>query len=738
MAKSTRHIGYSGATMIGVGAIVGGGILALAGVAFSITGPGAILAFALNGVIALLTVFSFSELSARFPESGGTYAFSKKVFSVQAAFFIGWIVWFASIVAALLYALGFASFFKVALIGIGDALGWQLALLHHARFESLLALLATGIYVLSLLRSTGGGGQFETIGKVVLFIGLILAGIWIWLTGDTAKGVARLSPFFPEGAAGLFQAMGYTFIALQGFDLIAAIGGEVKDPGKTIPRSMLTSLGIGMLIYLPFLFVIATVGVGDAESIQEISRDNPETVVAVAAQNYLGPTGYWIVILAAILSMLSALQANLFAASRVARAMAQDNTLPAAMGKLHPVRQTPVAAILLSALMVAVLLTLISDVAAAGAVSSLIFLISFALAHYTSILARLRSTDTAQFMIPLFPVLPVLGALSCLALAIFQGIMVPRAGIIGFAWLAAGGLLYLVSFARRASAADAAFEALDPELAQLRGKRPLVLVPIANPANAEAMVTVANALAPPRVGRVLLLSVLVDKGGWRAGEPHHRLIEAQQVLREALTASFAAGLKPEALTTISPEAWKEISRVAATHGCESLLLGAHSLSPDGPTGSHLEEIMSGVDCDVVVLRSRSGWHLSQAKRIIVGVGGRGGHDLLRARLLGSLCRTGHREITFLRVVPPSMTKGQEQRARKKLQQMANDEVPVRSTITVVRSENAIKEFVRLSEDCDLMILGLQRIGRRKKIFGSFALTIGQNTDCPLIMISRRG
>jgi amino acid transporter len=73
-----RHLGLVAATGVGVGAIVGGGILALAGVAFATTGPAAILAFGLNGVIALLTALSFAEMSSKFPESGGTYTFARK------------------------------------------------------------------------------------------------------------------------------------------------------------------------------------------------------------------------------------------------------------------------------------------------------------------------------------------------------------------------------------------------------------------------------------------------------------------------------------------------------------------------------------------------------------------------------------------------------------------------------------------------------------------------------------
>ncbi len=112
-----RHLGFWGATALGVGAIVGGGILALAGPAFAVAGPSAMLALAVNGVISILTALSFAEVSSKFPQSGGTYAFAKKVLSIEAAFTVGWVVWFASIAAAVLYALGCAEFGRLALLG---------------------------------------------------------------------------------------------------------------------------------------------------------------------------------------------------------------------------------------------------------------------------------------------------------------------------------------------------------------------------------------------------------------------------------------------------------------------------------------------------------------------------------------------------------------------------------------------------------------------------------------------
>src|SRR5690606_27212786 len=139
------------------------------------------------------------------------------------------------------------------------------------------------------------------------------------------------------------------------------------------------------------------------------------------------------------------------------------------------------------------------NVAAAGAASSLIFLITFALAHWIAVLVRMRSAhNPPPFRSPLFPLIPVVGGLSCLSLAVYQGVTVASAGVITAIWLCLGGLLFLGLFARSARIVDASHAALDPELTALRGRNPLVLVPIANPSHAAGLVTVAGALAPPR------------------------------------------------------------------------------------------------------------------------------------------------------------------------------------------------------------------------------------------------
>ena len=177
--------------------------------------------------------------------------------------------------------------------------------------------------------------------------------------------------------------MGYTFIALQGFDLIARVAGEVRDPKRTVPRAMYLSLGIALAIYLPLLFLLATVGAPGPGGIGPVAARNPEGLVAEAAEQFLGGSGYWLVIGAGVLSILSALRANLLAASRVAVAMARDHTLPRSLGRIRTPSGTPAAAVAVTGALLAAISLAVSDVAAAGAASSLIFLIGFAMVHWT-------------------------------------------------------------------------------------------------------------------------------------------------------------------------------------------------------------------------------------------------------------------------------------------------------------------------------------------------------------------
>ena len=735
-ASGARHVGLWGATMVGVGAIVGGGILVLAGVAFEEAGPAAVIAFGLNGIVAFLTAMSFAEMSSSFPQSGGAYLFAKKVLSVRAAFASGWILWFAYIVAGVLYALGFASYAVLAIRELWAMVGEPPLWLGDRRFALFLGTAASVYYTVSLIRKATGGGQFINVTKVAVFAILILAGlVGVFRMPATHTPAEALSPFFAGGMMGVISAMGFTFIALQGFDLIAAIAGEVKAPGKTIPRAMFLSLGLALTIYLPLLLVVSTAGVLPGENIAGLSAAQPETVVAVAAGRFLGAPGYWLVIIAAILSTLSALQANVLAASRVALSMAADRTLPAVLGDLHEKRNTPVMAVYASALTLVAILFMVPDLAAAGAAASLIFLICFTLAHVTTYLARKRGrSPEGAYRTPAFPVVPVVGGSACLLLALFQAVVVPTAGAIVLIWLGLGGLLYLSLFQKRARQLDAYHEARDPQLARLRGKTPLVLLPIANPAHAQPLVEVATALAPRPYGRVLLLTVVPEPGTPKL-EGAANLEDAQRVVHQALESAFASGHAPEVLLTVAPRAFDEIRRVAEEHRCESLLLGMRDLSPDMPEEVNI--LVGGIDAHTALMSTPPGWRLSTAHRVLVPVGGRGFQHEMRARFLGSIGRDTDREVTFFRVLPEGTSDAELQEVRREMERLGELKVTAAPVIKITRSADPVQAVLDEAEGHDLVLMGLERFRRGQKTVAGLPLQIAARAKCATIILSSR-
>lgn len=708
---------------------MGGGILALAGVAFATAGPGAIIAFALNGVIAVVTVTSFAYLARRFPESGGIYAYAKKVLSIEVAFVVGWVVWFASILAGVLYSLGFAAFAAEGLTRALPMMGLTADWTQTASLRAGLALAAITLYAVTLVLRAGGGGHTATIGKVIVFAILIVAGAVAWIGKSPAELLRRLDPFLAAGPSGVVQAMGYTFIALQGFDLIAAVGGEVKDPERNLPRAMYLSLAIALFIYIPLLFFMATVG-APPEGITAAAAANPEGLVAVAAERFMGVGGYWLVIGAGVLSMLSALRANLVGASRVAFAMARDRTLPRRLGGIRGSSGTPAVAVVVTGLMVAVIAVAVGDVAAAGAASSLIFLISFAMVHWAAVLAGSR-TDRARPA-----VVPVIGAVLCLGLATFQAFAVPEAGTVVLTWLALGAALYLTLFAAGARMADASAEARDPDLARLRGRSPLVLVPIANPDSAASLVDVAATLRTPGTGRVLLLSVVRPGSAGAAGHEVPALRDAGVVLRESLQRSFESDLVPETLFTISGDAWPEISRVARVHDCETVLLGLPDLREPG-IEANLEQLLAEFQADVVIIRAPHRWHINEARRVLVPIGGRGEHSHLRARLLSSLSRSGERSMVFLHAVSPAATSDELRRVEADMRRLARDEAAGPYEVDIEVTDAPGEAIIRRASGADLVVLGMQRRERGSRSLGELARAIAQRTDVPLVLISRR-
>jgi hypothetical protein len=400
---------------------------------------------------------------------------------------------------------------------------------------------------------------------------------------------------------------------------------------------------------------------------------------------------------------------------------------------MHPEFRTPSAAIYASTIGLLAILLMIPDLATAGAAASLIFLISFALAHGTSYLARIRSSKQPEFIAPYFPAVPIVGGLACAGLAVFQAIAAPAGGGIVLLWLGMGLLLYLFLFSSRAERADAFAEAMDPSLIELRGRNPLVLVPVANPETAPTLIQIAAAMAPPRIGRVLLLTINRPASDRQSLEDG--LSRSFDVLRKALVKTARLEHEPEALMTTSADPWHEIERIAEEHQCESLLMGL-SRFEDLDGNSRLEGLVNRLNRDIILVRSHLRWSGQTCKRILVPIGGRSRHDGLRARMLGSLSRETRRKVIYLRIMPPDASEADAKAAHRQLRRFARDETAGEPDIRIIRSAHVVQAVTHLAGETDMVLMGLQRAGRRKLI-GRIALGIAKANPGMTVLISHR-
>lgn len=233
-------MGFFDATMIDPGAMIGAGIFVLTGLAAGEAGPAALVAFALNGLITGITAFTYAELAPSIPQAGGGYAFVKQAFPGLTGFLSGWMLWFAYPVACALYAVGFGGYF--------------LELMHNdfpagAEFLIGAAGLQGAVVTITLLVSTffvslnvigadvtGKSENIITMAKLIILTLFAAAGIGaIFRAPEVFSG--NFIPFLPKGPGGVLTTMGLTFIAFEGYDLIATVSEEIKDPTKNIPRA---------------------------------------------------------------------------------------------------------------------------------------------------------------------------------------------------------------------------------------------------------------------------------------------------------------------------------------------------------------------------------------------------------------------------------------------------------------------------------------------------------------------
>ena len=349
------QIGLVAAVSIGIGGMVGAGIFSILGVVAHAAGNAMWLAFAIGGVVALLSTYSYAKLGATFPSAGGaTHFLVKSLGDGVLAGGLNLFMWAGYIISLALYATAFGGYAATFVTTAPSAL-------------LLKSLAVASVVLLTLVNAFGATfmGRWETVivaVKVAILVLFAAVGLCFIRPG-------YLSPeLWPKTKSVLFGA-GVLFIGYEGFGLITNAAADMRDPRKLLPRALYTSVILVIALYLAVSLTV-TGNLSDYEI--EQSKDY---ALAEAAKPFLGQFGFRLIAVAALFSTASAINATLFGSANVCYMIARDGELPAGLSRTEWKDAT--GGLLLTAALVVVVM-LIFDLSGIAMMGSTAFLLIYA------------------------------------------------------------------------------------------------------------------------------------------------------------------------------------------------------------------------------------------------------------------------------------------------------------------------------------------------------------------------
>src|SRR6516225_1120779 len=349
------QVGLVAAVSIGIGGMVGAGIFSILGVVAHAAGNAMWLAFAIGGVVALLSTYSYAKLGATFPSAGGATHFLVKSFGDGVlAGGLNLFMWAGYIISLALYATAFG--------------GYAATFVTTTPSPLLLKSLAVApVVVLTLVNAFGATlmGRWETVIVVVKVAILVLFAA----VGLCFIRPGYLSPeLWPEPKSVLFGA-GVLFIGYEGFGLVTNAAADMRDPRKLLPRALYTSVILVIALYLAVSLTV-TGNLSDYEI--EQSKDY---ALAEAAKPFLGDFGFGLIAFAPLFPTASPINARLFGPANVGNMTARDGELPAGLSRTEWKDAT--GGLLLTAALVVVVM-LIFDLSGIAMMGSAAFLLIYA------------------------------------------------------------------------------------------------------------------------------------------------------------------------------------------------------------------------------------------------------------------------------------------------------------------------------------------------------------------------
>ncbi len=450
-----RGLGLWSAISVNVANMIGAGVFLKTRVMTCNVGSASMVLFVwvAAGLLSLAGTFSYAEVSAMIPEAGGDYVFLRRAYGKLIGFLYGWTFFaVARTGAQAALAVGFAIFLNVALAGALDQSSWSADSFGvHLRLSALTLVALVTLWAVALINCrpvhTGGrAAVLMTLIKVLFLAGLGLGafilstGHWEHLTevasGATCEGVASTAR---GGIAGFGAAMLGALWAYDGWNNVAPLAGEIKNPDRNLPRAF-----FGGMIVVGALYLLANLAYFYVMTPTQIGSISPASSVATEVAHYfLGPMATRLIAVALMISSLGALHASVLANSRIPFAMAREGLFFKSLARVSPNTHVPTRAIMAQAAWASVL-------ALTGSYDTLTDSVIFAswlfygLSVASLFVFRQTMPDAHRPHRAFgYPIVPALFLLATVGLIFNTFIATPRLALIGLLAMLAGLPFYL-------------------------------------------------------------------------------------------------------------------------------------------------------------------------------------------------------------------------------------------------------------------------------------------------------
>ena len=483
-----RTLGPWNLVFLGIGCIIGAGIFVRTGSAAALhAGPAVLLSFLIAGIICAFAGLCYAELSSTLPVSGSAYTYSYATVGEFAAWIMGALLLHEYGLAASVVAVGWSGYVVSLLRDLGIIIPPTLTgPMGHPLMDHGVAVVVDGVGVktlfnlpafliciaLSLLLVVGvsESAKFNNvivaIKSTVIIAFIIIVGWFVIQHFDTLK--ANWDPFIPPatgeqgkfGWSGIVRAASIVFFAYIGFEAVSTAGQEAKNPAKDMPFGI-----IGSLVVCTILYILVSITMTLIVNYKMLDVPDP---VAVAV-DALGPQWAWFaktVKVGAIIGLTSVVLVLMYGQTRIFYTMARDGLLPRVFSVVHPKYKTPWINTLIVGLLTAVAAALF-DINALGDATSVGTLAAFAIVCLSVIWLRRTHPELPRgYRVPLYPVLPALGIVSCLWL--ITGIEWKI--LVFFFWYTIAAIvLYFVYGMHNSRLAKGLDEELDPDMGEFPG-----------------------------------------------------------------------------------------------------------------------------------------------------------------------------------------------------------------------------------------------------------------------------